>query len=93
MLAIGLFTASMGLWLMLPKTANGLGWEGDKLIVFPLVIFATVFLLKMIPGEINKSLTRQYKIFDNKHTWAMTVIYTMTFGSFIGYAAAFALAI
>ena len=47
----------------------------------------------MIPGEINQSLNRQYKIFNNKHTWAMTVIYTMTFGSFIGYAAAFALAI
>ncbi|HHL20783.1 MAG TPA: antiporter, partial [Aliiroseovarius sp.] len=36
---------------------------------------------------------RQYRIFGNKHTWAMTIIYTMTFGSFIGYAATFALAI
>ncbi|MAX74380.1 MAG: antiporter, partial [Nioella sp.] len=37
--------------------------------------------------------SRQYKIFGNKHTWAMTVIYTMTFGSFIGYSAALALTI
>ncbi|MCW9000404.1 MAG: antiporter, partial [Kangiellaceae bacterium] len=32
-------------------------------------------------------------IFDNKHTWVMSVIYTMTFGSFIGFAAAFGLSI
>ncbi len=93
MLAIGLCTAALGLWLILPESANGLGWEIDKLIILPLVIIATVLLLKMIPGDINQSLNRQYKIFNNKHTWAMTVIYTMTFGSFIGYAAAFALAI
>ena len=93
MLSIGLFTAAFGLWLMLPATANGSGLELDKLIVLPIVIISTVVLLKMIPGEINQSLNRQYKIFNNKHTWAMTVIYTMTFGSFIGYAAAFALAI
>ncbi|WP_369820077.1 nitrate/nitrite transporter, partial [Oleiphilus sp. HI0043] len=56
-------------------------------------IAATVFALKAIPGQIGESLTRQYKIFDNKHTWAMTVIYTMTFGSFIGFAASFPLTI
>ncbi|MCL4131825.1 UNVERIFIED_CONTAM: hypothetical protein GTU68_058203 [Idotea baltica] len=32
-------------------------------------------------------------IFDNKHTWVMSVIYTMTFGSFIGFAASFPLSI
>ena len=41
----------------------------------------------------QQNLKRQYKIFENKHTWAMTVIYTMTFGSFIGYSAAFPLSI
>ena len=54
---------------------------------------ATVFLLKQIPGEIKPNLERQYKIFEHKHTWIMSVIYTMTFGSFIGYSAGFALAI
>ncbi len=93
MLAIGLVTASAGLWLMLPENAGGSGWEISKWIVLPLVIIATVYALKLIPGAIRKSLNHQYKIFDNKHTWAMTVIYTMTFGSFIGYAAAFGLAI
>ncbi|MCH8080784.1 MAG: antiporter [Proteobacteria bacterium] len=93
MLLIGFMTASAGLWMMLPEATGGSGWDVSKWIVLPIVIVATVFLLKLIPGDINKSLKRQYKIFDNKHTWAMTVIYTMTFGSFIGYSAAFPLAI
>ena len=50
-------------------------------------------LMKMLPGDIKTNLNRQFKIFENKHTWIMSVIYTMTFGSFIGYSAGFALAI
>ena len=93
MLLIGLLTASVGLWLMLPASTGGAGLLLSKWLVLPAVIAATVGLLWIIPGKIHESLTRQYKIFGNKHAWAMTVIYTMTFGSFIGYAAAFGLAI
>jgi NNP family nitrate/nitrite transporter-like MFS transporter len=93
MLVIGFVIASVGLWLMLPADAGGLGLELSKWIVLPVVIAATVFALRLIPGTVRKSLDQQYKIFRNKHTWAMTIIYTMTFGSFIGYAAAFGLAI
>jgi len=93
MLLIALFTAGSGLWLMLPESANGSGFGVPKEIVLLLVVIATVGLLKLIPGDVGNNLTRQYKIFKNKHTWVMTVIYTMTFGSFIGYAATFALAI
>ncbi len=96
MLLIGFATAAFGLWLMLPATAGGLPASGmgvSKWIVLPIVIALTVFLLKLIPGAVGQNLTRQYKIFGNKHTWAMTVIYVMTFGSFIGYAAAFPLTI
>ncbi len=93
MLLIGFVTAAFGLWLLLPAKVGGSGFMISKWIVLPIVIALTVFLLKMIPGAVGQNLTRQYKIFNNKHTWAMTVIYTMTFGSFIGYAATFALAI
>lgn len=93
MLAIGLVMAMIGLWLMLPADAGGSGWNVSKWLVLPGVIAATVYALKLIPGPIHDSLERQYKIFNNKHTWAMTVIYTMTFGSFIGFSAAFGLAI
>lgn len=93
MLIIGLFTAATGLWLMLPEAGGGSGFEVSKWIVLPLVIAATVILLKLIPGQVGQNLTRQYRIFGNKHTWAMTIIYTMTFGSFIGYSAAMGLSI
>jgi len=93
MLLIGLGVATFGLWLMLPAAAGGQGIELSKWLTLPIVIALTVFLLRMIPGEIGQNLKRQYKIFENKHTWAMTVIYTMTFGSFIGYSAAMGLTI
>jgi len=93
MLLVGFVTAAFGLWLLLPAKVGGSGFMVSKWIVLPIVIALTVLLLKMIPGAVGQNLTRQYKIFNNKHTWAMTVIYTMTFGSFIGYAATFALAI
>lgn len=93
MLLIGFVTAAFGLWLLLPASVGGSGFMVSKWIVLPIVIALTVFLLKMIPGAVGQNLTRQYKIFGNKHTWAMTIIYTMTFGSFIGYSAALALTI
>lgn len=93
MLLIGLAVGAAGLWLMLPESANGSGFGVSKYIVLPGVIAVTVALLKMLPGEIGSSLKRQYQIFKHPHTWVMSMIYTMTFGSFIGFAASFPLAI
>ena len=95
MLAIAFATAIFGLWLMLPAKVGGSGLMLSKWIVLPIVIILTVMLLKVLPlgSDYKDSINRQYRIFGNKHTWAMTVIYTMTFGSFIGYAAALGLSI
>lgn len=93
LLLIGFITAAVGLYIILPAP-TGLGAPGwTKWFVLAAIIFATVFLMKLIPGDIKPNLQRQFKIFGNKHTWVMSTIYTMTFGSFIGYSAAFALAI
>jgi NNP family nitrate/nitrite transporter-like MFS transporter len=92
LLAIALVTATAGLFLLLPAP-TGVGLL-SKWIALPLVIVGTVLAMRYLTtGELQENLKRQYKIFDDKHTWAMTVIYTMTFGSFIGYSAAFPLAI
>lgn len=93
MLIIGLVTSVFGLWILLPADVGGAGWMVSKWLVLPIVIVLTVVLLKMIPGQVGKNLTHQYQIFKNKHTWAMTIIYIMTFGSFIGYSAALPLTI
>ncbi len=89
LLLIGFATAGGGLYFILEFPSPWVKW-----IVLPVVIAATVFLMKALsPGEIKGNLDRQYKIFNNKHTWVMTIIYTMTFGSFIGFSAAVGLAI
>ncbi|MCB0403916.1 MAG: hypothetical protein KDD51_03970 [Bdellovibrionales bacterium] len=92
LLGIGFVAAFAGLYTMLAPPF-GLGIL-NKWIALPLVIAATVLMMRYLTrGELQRNLIRQYKIFNNKHTWVMTVIYTMTFGSFIGYSAAFPLAI
>lgn len=93
LLLIGFFTAAIGLYIILPAP-TGLGAPGwAKWPVIGGILLGTVLLMKQIPGDIKPNLQRQFKIFSNKHTWIMSVIYTMTFGSFIGYSAGFALAI
>jgi len=62
-------------------------------LALPLTIVLTVFLLKMIPGDIKPNIKKQFGIFSNKHTWSMTVLYILTFGSFIGFSAALPLSI
>lgn len=93
LLLIGFFTAACGLYIILPAPV-GIGAPGwAKWPVIAGILFSTIMLMKLIPGDIKPNLQRQFKIFDNKHTWVMSIIYTMTFGSFIGYSAGFALAI
>ena len=83
MIMIGLVSAFVGAYLLV-----NLGW--NMWIVLPIVIILTVVLMKyMTPGEIKDSLKKQFAIFNDKHNWIMTIIYIMTFGSFIGFSAAF----
>jgi len=70
-------------------------WPGfPKLLkVIIVVVVAVLITLAAIryltPRETKQNLIGQFAIFRNKHNWAMTWLYTMTFGSFIGYASAF----
>ena len=93
LLGIGFIGAAVGLFIILPAPLGigAPGWAKWPVIAF--VIFLVVFLMKMVPGDIKPNLKRQFKIFEHKHTWIMSIIYVMTFGSFIGYAAGFPLAI
>ena len=60
----------------------------------PLVLIGAVLawtMLRSVPVKAN--FREQLDIFKEKHTWFMTSLYIMTFGSFSGYAAAFPLLI
>ncbi|MBI2412703.1 MAG: NarK/NasA family nitrate transporter [Deltaproteobacteria bacterium] len=63
---------------------NGVVWYVPILIIFGVLSF---LFLKSVP--IKASFTEQLDIFGNKHTWFMTLLYIMTFGSFSGLAATF----
>ncbi len=66
----------------------GLGW--NMWLVLPLTILLTVLLMRFLaPKSVRTNLKGQFAIFHEKHNWVMTWLYTMTFGSFIGYSAAF----
>ncbi len=92
MIGLAFIPATIGLFIILPEP-TGLGWTWAKYPVLFMVVGSTVLLLKQLRGDLRANLDRQFLIFKNKHTWIMSVIYTMTFGSFIGYSAGFALAI
>ena len=60
------------------------------LITLVVSILVTLALMRYLtPTDTRQNLHSQFAIFNNKHNWAMTWLYTMTFGSFIGYANAF----
>ena len=89
---VGLLVAALGLWLYLPAP-TGLGVL-NMWVAMPLIIVATLMAMKVVAfGEMKANLSRQFRIFSNKHTWAMTALYIVTFGSFIGFSMAVPLSI
>src|SRR5690606_19108065 len=84
-------SAAAGLYLYLPKPF-GLGVL-NMWLAMPLIMIATLGLLRMLPGSIKPNIKRQFEIFRDKHTWSMSVLYILTFGSFIGFSMALPLSI
>lgn len=63
-------------------------------LALPLTVLLTLTLLRLLPGEeIKPNIHKQFAIFGDKHTWSMTLLYVLTFGSFIGFSAALPLSI
>lgn len=94
LLGVGVVMSAVGLWLMLPESGGGASVTISKWIVVPAVAAATVLAMRFVlPRHAQEGLRHQYGIFRNGHTWVMTLIYTMTFGSFIGFSAVLPLAI
>ena len=56
-------------------------------------ILLSLGLLKRIPGRIRERLAQQFRIFHRRDTWALSLLYLGTFGSFIGFSGALPLLI
>lgn len=80
------------LYLYLPAP-TGLGLL-NMWVAIPLDIIAAVLMMRVAAfGAMKENVTKQFAIFSNKHTWSMTALYVVTFGSFIGFSMALPLAI
>jgi NNP family nitrate/nitrite transporter-like MFS transporter len=89
---VAMVTAAIGLYLYLPKP-TGLGVL-NMWIAMPLIIVGTLLAMKLVAfGEMKSNLDKQFAIFRDKHTWSMTLLYIVTFGSFIGFSNALPLSI
>jgi NNP family nitrate/nitrite transporter-like MFS transporter len=79
------------LWLYLPAP-TGLGLL-NVWVAIPLDIMLMLAVMKLAAfGPMKEGVAKQFQIFRNKHTWGMTVLYIVTFGSFIGFSMALPLA-
>ena len=81
----------LGLYLYLPKP-TGLGLI-SMWVAIPLDIVAALLVMKLAAfGPMKEGVAKQFLIFKDKHTWSMTALYIVTFGSFIGFSMALPLA-
>jgi NNP family nitrate/nitrite transporter-like MFS transporter len=77
----------LGLYLYLPKP-TGLGLI-SMWVAIPLDIVSALLVMKLAAfGPMKEGVSKQFQIFRNKHTWSMTALYIVTFGSFIGFSMA-----
>ena len=89
---LAMLTAAVGLYLYLPAP-TGLGLL-NMWVALPLIMVGTLLVMKLAAfGDMKGNIAKQFAIFKNKHTWSMTVLYVLTFGSFIGFSMALPLSI
>ncbi len=76
-------TASSSIWL-----------QNATLIYIPFIlIFCAMAWVMLRSVPVRANVREQMDIFSDKHTWFMTSLYIMTFGSFSGFSATFPLLI
>jgi MFS transporter, NNP family, nitrate/nitrite transporter len=84
--------AIIGLYLYLPPP-TGLGVI-NMWVAVPLDILSALLVMRVAAfGAMKENIKKQFAIFSDKHTWSMTVLYIVTFGSFIGFSMALPLSI
>jgi NNP family nitrate/nitrite transporter-like MFS transporter len=82
----------LGLYLYLPKP-TGLGLI-SMWVAIPLDVIAALLIMRLAAfGPMKEAIAKQFAIFKDKHTWSMTALYIVTFGSFIGFSMALPLSI
>jgi MFS transporter, NNP family, nitrate/nitrite transporter len=87
------FIPSIGMLYLYLPAPTGLGLL-NMWVAIPLDIIAALLVMRLAAfGAMKENVAKQFSIFSNKHTWSMTALYVVTFGSFIGFSMALPLAI
>nr|WP_315493992.1 MFS transporter [uncultured Rhodoferax sp.] len=87
------FIPSVGMLYLYLPAPTGLGLL-NMWVAIPLDIIAALVVMRLAAfGAMKDNVAKQFAIFSNKHTWSMTALYVVTFGSFIGFSMALPLAI
>ncbi len=87
------FIPSIGMLYLYLPAPTGLGLL-NMWVAIPLDIIAALAVMKFAAfGAMKENVAKQFAIFRNKHTWSLTALYVVTFGSFIGFSMALPLAI
>jgi len=80
------------LYLYLPAP-TGLGLLNIWVAVLLDIVAALLVVRLAAFGPMKEGVAKQFAIFRNKHTWSLTALYIVTFGSFIGFSMVLPLAI
>ena len=88
--AAAMAVSGVGAWILVKHPGLPLLLQLGVVILMVALCFGA---MKLFPGKVKESLGKQFAIFRMKHNWVMTLLYIMTFGSFIGYSASFPLLI
>jgi NNP family nitrate/nitrite transporter-like MFS transporter len=87
------FIPSIGMLYLYLPAPTGLGLL-NMWVAIPLDIIAALAVMRLAAfGAMKENVAKQFAIFRNKHTWSLTALYVVTFGSFIGFSMALPLAI
>ncbi|MFC0471429.1 NarK family nitrate/nitrite MFS transporter [Halalkalibacter kiskunsagensis] len=91
-IVIGTFAAIGGEGQLLPNGQEIWLQNAAFIWVIPIILMTVIayFGMDNLPTA-KQSVKDQFIIVKRKHTWIMTILYIATFGSFIGYGAAFPL--
>lgn len=87
-IGVGLLVSMLGCWFTLPPEANGMGLQVSRELVMAAMLIIMLALLRLFPQVRQDNAHSPYSIFNNKHTWVMSVMCSMSLGSFLGLAAA-----
>jgi NNP family nitrate/nitrite transporter-like MFS transporter len=80
------FVPSIAILYVYLPAPTGLGLL-NMWVAVPLDICAALLVMKLAAfGPMKDNIAAQFAIFRNKHTWALTALYIVTFGSFIGFS-------